>query len=166
MPKQRWPFLKSLIPVLFIVVHFGLLPKCFAQTKLKVVVRAEEGLIYFYKKGPVADSTFNKKNTSFYLVCKPSQKKNILISIDNARLMASKNDSLVYAEYLPGLKYEAWYVHSEDSLNSNEKVKQDKMSLTSFLNGTTEFEKSRMRIQIYLKDKNELILENTYYYKD
>ncbi|MCU0359993.1 MAG: hypothetical protein MUF75_04630 [Bacteroidia bacterium] len=157
--------LKLIIPVFFTLLN-GLIPECFAQTKLKVLVRAEEGLIYFYKKGPVTDSTFTKTNTLFYLVCKPSQQRNILIGIDNARLMASKNDSLVYAEYLPGLKYEAWFVQSEDSLSADGTIQKGKMVFTSFLNGTTQVDTSRIRIQIYLKKENELILENTYYLKD
>lgn len=129
-------------------------------------VRADDGLVYFYKKGDAGDSVLNKANNQFYLVCKARQKKNVRFHIENARLMPAENDSTVFAEYLPGLKYEAWFVQSEDSLNVDGKMQKGKLVFTSFLNGTTPLEKNKIRIQIYLKKDNELILENLYYYKD
>lgn len=129
-------------------------------------IKAENEWIYFYKTGQKADSVLTKHNNQFYLVCKESQKKNLLIQIDNARLMPMGNDSTVFAEYLPGLKYEAWFVQSEDSLSADGTIQKGKMVFTSFLNGTTQTDKTRIRIQIYLKKENELILENVYRYKD
>jgi len=129
-------------------------------------VRTDDGLIYFYKKGLTGDSVLTKNNNQFYLACRERQKRDILIHIENARLMAGENDSLVYAEYLPGLKYEAWFVQSDDSLGGDLSMPKGKMVFTSFLNGTTQGDKTKVRIQIYLKKENELVLTNEYYYKD
>lgn len=129
-------------------------------------VKAGNEWVYFYKTGRKEDSILSKHNNQFRLVCKQQQKKNLLIHIDNARLMPSGNDSTVFAEYLPGLKYEAWFVQSEDSLSADGTLQKGKMVFTSFLNGTTQVDKNRIRIQIYLKKENELILENVYDYKD
>jgi hypothetical protein len=129
-------------------------------------VRADDGLVYFYKKGETGDSILTKRDNQFYLVCRERQKKEILIHVENARLMATENDSTVFADYLPGLKYEVWFVQSEDSLSADGKLQTGKMVFTSFLNGTTPLEKNKIRIQIYLKKENELILENVYDYKD
>jgi len=129
-------------------------------------VRAEDGLVYFYKKGKTGDSVLTKNSNQFYLVCKEVQKKNLHIHIDNARLLPTENDSTVFVEYLPGLKYEAWFIQAEDSLGADGKLQKGKMVFTSFLNGTTPLEKNKIRIQIYLKKENELVLSNVYYYKD
>jgi hypothetical protein len=150
----------------FFFILFFFVTTGYSQNKPKVVVRANDGLVYFYKEGVNADSTLTKEYASFYLICRERQKNNVLIYIDNARLMATENDSTVYAEYLPGLKYEAWFVQSEDSLGAEGKIQRGKMVFTSFLNGTTQVEKHKIRIQIYLKKENELILENVYDYKD
>ena len=136
-----------------------------AQPKV-FYIKAGNEWIYFYKTGQKGDSVITKHNNEFRLVCKEHQKKNLLIQIDNARLMPLGNDSTVFAEYLPGLKYEAWFVQSDDSLSAEGTLQKGKMVFTSFLNGTTQVDKTRIRIQIYLKKENELILENVYYYKD
>lgn len=154
------------IRVLFFSFFLLFITASYSQSELKMKVRAENGLVYFYKKGESGDSVLTKHNNQFYLVCKEPQKKNLLIHIDNARLMPLGNDSTVFAEYLPGLKYEAWFVQSEDSLSADRTIQKGKMVFTSFLNGTTQVDKTRIRIQIYLKKENELILENVYDYKD
>jgi len=151
---------------LFFFVFLFFITTSFSQGELKMKVVANNGLVHFYKKGESGDSIISKHNNQFYLVCKERQKKNLLIHIDNARLMPLGNDSTVFAEYLPGLKYEAWFVQSDDSLSAEGTLQKGKMVFTSFLNGTTQVDKTRIRIQIYLKKENELILENVYYYKD
>lgn len=152
--------------LLFFFTLLFLITKTYSQSGLKMKVRADNGLVYFYKKGAIADSVLTKHNNQFHLVCRERQKKNILIHIENARLMPSGNDSTVFAEYLPGLKYEAWFVPSEDSVGADGTLKKGKTFIVSFLNGTTLLDRSRVRIQIYLKKENELVLENVYYYRN
>jgi len=151
--------------IIFSAIVFFALPGS-SQNKLKVTVKAGNGAVYFYHKGIKADSIIHKKNAFFYLVCKASQKKNILIHVENARLVSNKNDSLVYAEYLPGLKYEAWFVNLKDSLNSDGTIYSERMQLHSFLNGTSTMDRNQIRVQIFMKKENELIFDNIYTYKD
>jgi hypothetical protein len=134
----------------------------YSQENLKLVVRAENGPVFFYLKGEKKDSTVSKNQNLFYLVCKVSQKKNLVFYIENARLKATNNDSLVQLEYLPGLKYEAWFVKAHDSTN----VESENMVFTSFLNGTSLLSKDQIKVQIYFKKENEVLLENIYYYRD
>lgn len=136
-----------------------------AQSKVFKVEAANEW-VYFYKKGAVTDSTLNSKNNQFFLVCKEVNKKNLLVYVENARFKPTKNDSLICLEYLPGLKYEAWFVNSEDSIIANGKTQKGKMVFTSFLNGTSQLHPNNILIQIYLKKENELLISNEYYYQD
>ena len=151
--------------IFFSAIVFFALP-CSSQNKLKVTVRAGNGAVYFYHKGIKTDSIIHKKNAFFYLLCKASQKKNILIHVENARLVPDENDSLVFAEYLPGLKYEAWFMNSKDSLNSDGTIYPERIQLHSFLNGTSSLDRNQIRVQIFMKKENELIFDQIYTYKD
>ncbi len=152
--------------IIKIVLLANLFATAFKSQSNVFYVKAGNEWIYFYKTGQIGDSILTKHNNQFYLLCRERQKKDILIYVENARLMAAENDSTVFVDYLPGLKYEAWFVQAEDSLGADGKLQKGKTVFTSFLNGTTPLEKNKIRIQIYLKRENELVLSNVYYYKD
>lgn len=158
---------RTLLPLFFhSLFFFGFVYSSFSQPERTFRVRAGDGIIYFYKKGKTEDSILNKNNNVFYLLCKEQQKKNLLFQIENARLVATDNDSLIQVEHLPGLKYESWYIDSQDSVGTDGKAKPGKKYLSSFLNGTSSEEKNKVRIQIFLRKENERILENAFYFEN
>ena len=152
------------ISALFFLSSIVSPPASYSQENLKLVVRAENGPVFFYLKGEKKDSTVSKNNNLFYFVCQESKKKNLLFYIENARIKATDNDSLIRLEYLPGLKYEAWFVNANDSTETKDQT--EKWVLTSFLNGTSQVQKTQIKVQMHLKKQNEVLLENIYYYRD
>jgi len=84
---------------------------------------------------------------------------------ENGRFNSTENDSVIQLEYMPGLKYEAWFVFPEDSI-THDPLQNEKMEFHSFLNGTSQLNRNRIRIQVYLKKENEIVLENEFEYRD
>lgn len=151
-------FIKYLKALIFFI---SLTYSARAQINLNFEVRKENEPIYFFQKGEKRD-TLSKSNM-FYLLVSDLLKKDVLIQTENAQIRLTENDSLIRIQYLPGMKYECWYMDTENSQslsNTNEVV------LASFVNGTSQLALGKIQIKISKKKSEEVLIQNTFYYKD
>jgi hypothetical protein len=144
-------FLLALLPFHFIL----------SQTQASFEVRKPNDLIYFFEKGAKRDTLV--KDNLFYLVISDSLKNNILIQTENAQIQLTENDSLIRIQYLPGMKYESWYVMQEDQWGSS---KKKKLILKNFVNGTSQMDRGKVSFKISRKKEEDILIQNAFYYKD
>lgn len=125
-----------------------------AQEPNLIRVKKDQHSFYFFQKGPKSDTLDN--HSLFYLIVPDTLKKNISVQVDNGRLLATENDSLLQFNYLYSMQYESVY-----SKVSNEK--KARFELKTLVNGTSGMEQNVIRIRIVDRRENEILLENRYY---
>lgn len=149
---------------IFYFVIFCLSGTIRSQTSQKIKFQKNSSQIYFFQKGKV-DSVISPSNDLFYLIVPDSLKRSIAIYIENAKMIRSKNDSLVQLKYMPGLKYESLYIIKESKDPTDKKLKKE-FEFVSLINGSSSYVKNKMLIQIVNKREENVVMENTYIYKN
>ncbi len=86
-----------------------------------------------------------------------------MIQTENAQIQFTENDSLIRIQYLPGMKYESWYVKEEDQSYSTHKKR---LILKNFVNGTSQLDRGKVSIKISRKKEENVLIQNLFYYKD
>jgi hypothetical protein len=120
--------------------------------------------IFFFQKGKKSDTIIKEKSDEFYIHIPDALKDSVSILTDNAQL-SFISDTIVRIGYFPGLKYESLYLQSDefriDSTN-NEK----RYNFRTFINGTSDFERKKIRVTFYNKLLFQTILMNEFYYRE
>lgn len=111
-----------------------------------------------------SDTISKNKSNQFYLIVPDSLKESTVVLIDNAQLLLNKNDSLVNIHYMAGFQYENIYTVKETLESSIKKIKH--YEFKSLINGTSALPLPVIKIRILNKKEDEIILENTFFYKE
>jgi hypothetical protein len=135
-----------------------------AQVPAKIKFKKNPSLIYFFQKGVASDTISKNKSNQFYLIVPDSLKESTVVLIDNAQLLLNKNDSLVNIHYMAGFQYENIYTVKETLESSIKKIKH--YEFKSLINGTSALPLPVIKIRILNKKEDEIILENTFFYKE
>ena len=140
-----------------------------AQSVQKIRFGKDASLIYFFQKGAASDTILKNKNDIFYLLVPDSLKPHMSILVDNGRIQATGNDSLVRIEFIKGLRYESVYALSEEEQSAGKKKKQPAArTLSTFINGTVPEggRKNIMVISIVDRKEEKTVLGNVFYFKN
>ncbi len=142
-----------------------------AQQPQKIRLKKEQSTVYFFQKGIKSDTIIKGGSDLFYLVVPDSLKPLLSILVENGRLVATANDSLVQFEFLKGLSYEGMYVpkdHESDQPGlSAAKDKHVPRVLKSLINGTapTGGDEKKIRIRLLNRKEDKTLIENYFYYR-
>ncbi|HQQ93385.1 MAG TPA: hypothetical protein PLQ93_02425 [Bacteroidia bacterium] len=135
----------------------------FSQDTSIITVRKPDEQFFFYQAGEESDRISKNSHDVFVLICGDKLKKDLVFLTENARLLLSEKDSLVRLQYLPGLKYEAWYAKEDQGSGfANESI----WVFQSYLNGTSNLDRKSVRIRVLNKKKDELWIENVFLFTD
>lgn len=120
----------------------------------------KQGELVFYQKGIKRETIDAREGTLFYLRVPAELQPKVLIHIDNAQLI-SINDTIFKLRFVRGVKYECAYVLNDES----DKTKQ-KREYKVMINGSSDFEKNKIRITFVDDERKETLLENIFQYKE
>ncbi|MBL7931276.1 MAG: hypothetical protein JNL60_05225, partial [Bacteroidia bacterium] len=115
------------------------------------------GAFYFFQKGTSSDTITSGSHDLFYIKISDTLKSDFTFWIENAQLQSFEGDTVLKLRYVPGLRYEAYYLKKD---NADLKYHWD-----NFVNGAATIEKEKIRIQVFEKMDHNLLLENTFIYK-
>lgn len=139
-----------------------------AQNTATINVKKEQHYFLFFQKEKKTDTINNAHNNVFYLLVPDTLKELLVFNSENAQIVKTKNDSLVKLNYLPGLKYEFIYEAEKKEFSTKEEIER-KHNLKSgtyktLINGTTELEPGKIRIQISHRKTLKLLHEINLFY--
>ena len=143
---------------------FFLFGKTFSQSTEKLKFKKNYSLIYFFQKGGKRDTLEKNKGDVFYLLVPDSLKPIISLYVENAQLLATSNDSLYRLHFVKGIKYESLYTLKE--LVNTGNISQEKFEFKTLVNGISVFSENKIKVQIFNRKLNELVLENSFLYRD
>lgn len=123
--------------------------------------KKKPALIYFFQKGVKSDTIVKGGGDLFYLLVPDSLKNTLSVYTENGQLRPTDNDSLVEFCFLKGYKYESVYARKE-----TQDLHENKYQVQVLMNGTSEFSKEKVRIQIVNRKNNEVLIENVFYFKN
>jgi hypothetical protein len=129
-----------------------------AQQTIKVRKQTE---IAFYQQGTKRESIDAKNGNLFYLHVPKEQQSKVHIHIDNGQLIAL-NDTLFKLRFVRGVKYECAYVLPEEKTEEQKEKREYKV----MINGSSDFDKDKIRIRFVDEEKKETLLENIFIYKE
>jgi len=139
--------------------------KARSQPVEKIKFQKNQELIYFFKTGATSDTLFKNKSHFFYLMVPDSLRPRFSLLVENGRLMPASSDSLLKFEYLPGLKYETFYVKTAPVQNAGSPGESSaSYELNTMINGSTDKPKNMIVIRISDKKEEKALLENIFYY--
>jgi hypothetical protein len=132
----------------------------------KIKFQKNQERIYFFKTGARSDTLFKNTSHFFYLMVPDSLRPRFSLLVDNGRLMPAGSDSLLKFEYLPGLKYETFYVKTAALQNTGKQGEGvASQELSTLINGSTDKPKNMIVIRISDKKEEKALLENIFYYR-
>lgn len=127
----------------------------FSQKHPKIRAKRESGLIFF-QKGAKSDTLVKNKSDLFYVYVPDSLRKNYSILTENGQLQPAQADSVFKFTYLYGLKYESLFIKVAYNYQT---------ALRTLINGTSAIESNKIRIQVFDKKEEKVILENVFFYR-
>lgn len=133
-----------------------------SQSVEKIKFKKDTSLIYFFQKGVKSDTLDRGIENLFYLIVPDSIKKFFSIAVENGQIMLTTNDSLVKLNYLPGFKYESFYVVKQ---NFSSKKTKPEYEFKTMVDGISIVSHTKIRISLINKQTGGLILENTFFYR-
>jgi hypothetical protein len=131
---------------------------CEGQSAPSIRFKKDRSGLVFFQKGAKSD-TISRGNL-FFLLVPDSTKEFILISVENGRMEATSNDSLVTVVHFPGINYESRYVVKGKAAEGD----PGKPALVPAINGASSLDRNLVRIRIIHKMKGEQLV-NSYYFK-
>lgn len=134
----------------------------FAQSNNLLKFKKDTQQLYFFQKENQNDSIIKNQNDLFYLVITSNYKSNISILLDNGQLIETNNDSIFKLIYIGGFKYESFF-NVVDNVNQNN-LQPKPFEYKTLINGLSNLEKNRIKIQIINKKEDIIILENNFIY--
>ena len=114
----------------------------------------KEKQFYFFQAGIASDTIRRGQGDMFYLQVPDSLKDMISIAVENGRLLATANDSLVRLHFLPGVSYESRFHLSEKG-----------WELKSQINGAAQLPRDMILITVSHRMRGRLIT-NRYVYAE
>mgnify|MGYP000969549955 FL=1 len=96
------------------------------------------------------------------MVIPVNYKSNINILLDNGQLIETNNDSIFKLISIGGFKYESFF-NAVDKINQNS-IHPKPFEYKILINGVSNLEKNRIKIQIINKKEDVIILENNFIY--
>lgn len=124
-----------------------------AQGPEKIRFKKDLQYIYFFQKAAQSDTIIKNKTDVFYLLVPDSLKAHLIIASENACISKLTNDSLVLCKYLPGLRYEQYYLLSDE---------EQVWKYRSGINGAAVVPREKILIQFLDKRTNKVIFENSF----
>jgi hypothetical protein len=155
---KRNRILYSTLCLLFL---FG---KTFSQSAEKIKFKKTDPFIYFFQKGEKKDTLAKTLGDIFYLFVPDSLKNVISIYVENGQLLATNNDSLFRLHFVRGIKYESLFSLKETRNTGNKDL--EKFEFKTLVNGSSTLSENKIKVQIYNRVLNELVLENSFIYRD
>jgi len=123
-----------------------------AQENEKIRFAKDKRFIYFFQVSKATDTITKGKSDQFIYLVPDSIRRFIVLKSENAQMSPTKNDSILICRYLPGIRYETFFVE-----------KTDRLYLQSGINGTSVVPKEKIHIQIIDTRINKVLIENSYY---
>lgn len=120
-------------------------------------IRKDHTSFYFFQKGKPTDTISFGQYDLFYIRVPDTLKKDLTFWIENAQLQNYQADTVLKIRYVPGLRYEAYFVKKDSA--------DVKYQWSNFVNGAAAVEKNKIRIQIFDEKDHDLLLENNFVYK-
>jgi hypothetical protein len=136
-----------------------------AQNTQVIKVRKINNSFFFFQKGNSNDSIISNSTNEFYLLVNDSLKKHLVVHVENGQLLSTSNDSLVKLNYMKALKYECFYSELKNSGPASSDKKRD-FKFETLINGVSTFTDKKIRIKIFDKRYDKLLLENIFYYRE
>ena len=155
--------------IVYFVISLSACLTGFSQNPDIIRIKKDKGYVLFFQKGSRSDTLLKNRNNLFYMLVPDSLKANVLFSVENGQLIKTTNDSLVQLNYLPGLSYEYKYILKiegqstifyKSNLPKNLRTKQGQYE--TLINGTSDFEEGKIRVQIRNTISSKLIDEFTF----
>ncbi len=115
-----------------------------AQQKIKI--KKHDNSFYFHQAGIKNDTVIKFKTDLFYVKLPDSLKHSLIIYVENAQLISTKNDSLFQLIPIRGMKYS---------------LSQPDSSFVTLLEGACTASKN-INIQVYNKQTDKIILQNKF----
>lgn len=154
-------FLGTYFPVLLLLISVPVK----AQVE-KIRFGKSNVIVYFFQKGAASDTIVKNKSDLFYLLVPDSLKPQLAIFVENGRLLATGNDSLVKFDFLKGLNYESGYVAEEPETPRRGRPANKKWILRAAINGTAPAgDADKIVIRVRSRQEENVLIENVFYYK-
>lgn len=131
----------------------------YSQNQIKF--KKSNQLFLFYKLGELKDSLI-KENSSlnkFIYILPDSLKERYVLTTNNALFKVNDNDSLIQLQYISGLQYQLIFDKLKNTLSPYNYYYKFK----SQINGTCIQELNKIRIEIFDKKTENIILSTVYY---
>jgi len=141
----------------FFFIFFCISHTYFSQSSQKIRIRKDQTSFYFFQKGKSTDTISSGHCDLFYIRVSDTLKNELTFWIENAQLQIYQADTVLKLKYIPGLRYEAYFLKKDSA--------DVKYKWSNFVNGAAALEKKRIRIQIFDRKDHELLLENNFVYK-
>src|SRR5690606_1963388 len=104
-----------------------------------------------------SDTISFDRHDLFYVKVPDTLKNDLAFWIENAQLQFFQADTVLKIKYVPGLRYEAYFLKKDSA--------EVKYKWSNFVNGPAAIEKNKIRIQIFGRKDHDLLLENNFVYK-
>lgn len=161
----------KLLPLLLCLVF-----TCRAQEPKKIRFAKDRQYIYFFQVGTKSDTLKQAEDYRFYFLVPDSLKRFIVLQSENANFVLTANDSVVRCNYVPGIRYETFYLqvagdlgnnpvadNLEKGLNFQFKPKAEKLVLRCGANGAAVVVPKRIQIDIVDKRNEQILLQNVFF---
>lgn len=132
-----------------------------SQAFEKIKFQKDPSLIYFFQKGIKKDTLSKKSENLFYLLVADSLKKSVVVEVENGQLMLTANDSLFQLNYVPGLRYESFYIKRQNF--TAPAIQEKAFQYQTLVDGVSTLSKERIRIILRDKMTGQIILENDFF---
>ena len=86
----------------------------------------------------------------------------VSLQIDNGQFVSTSNDSIVKLNYMKKLKYENNYTH----LNQKNPNKQSEWKFETLINGVSVLNENKISIKIIDRRNENILIENTFFYRE
>ena len=127
---------------------------CAIGQETKPIRLKKEHALAFFQAGEPRDTISRAAGSHFYLLVPDSMREHLAILVDNGRLVATGNDSLVRLEHLPGIAYES-------RIQRTDRRRGD---LKALINGASDVPRATVRIRLVYRSR--LLLENRYLFNE
>jgi len=158
--KKSWK--KSSCTFSFLILFAS---SCFsyAQGSQKIKFAKDNSLVYFFQVDEKSDTISKNIADRFYFIVPDSLKSSTIISVDNGRLIQTKNDSILQFNYLPGLRYESLFLKKD--FNALKEIPSKQFDFKTQVNGPCNLEKTKILIQVIDRKSDNILIENVYWWR-
>jgi hypothetical protein len=151
-------------------IFIFLQPYIFSQNE-KIKIKKEDYSLYFFQKGNKTDTISKTKGDLFYLKAGLSRRSDLLIEIENGKLLPLINDTIMQLVLMPGMNYRHRFSTNSSSNMISEKNKSADKPLpfsvfkTEVNGASVNQNPSQITIRFTNLRGDSILLKNIFFYR-